>query len=95
MNLRSALKVMVVGQEELRLIRSSVRNVLTLCCSTEPRSTPFIFVIYVFEVLSAATVQSRILPKMNNRFADHVSPSHNDVQFAYHFALKSLGKIFM
>ena len=91
MKLRSALKMMAIGHEELQLIRSSIKTVCALTTLREPHCRPFLFVIYVLEVFSGATVQSRILTKMKNRFIDDCAPSNEDKQFAYSFALESLG----
>ena len=95
MNLRSALKTMTIGHAELDLIRTSAKNICSFCDLREPQSRPFIFVIYVLEVFSGATVQSRTLTKMKNKFVENCAPSHEDKQFAYDFALKSLGKFFI
>ena len=92
MNLRSALKVMMIGHDELDIIKASIHNVTNLCNTKEPQSKPFIFVIYVFEVLSGATVQSKTLMKLKNKFSENCTPSSHDKQLAYRFALQSLGK---
>ena len=95
MKLRSALKLMAIGHEQLEIIRSSIKTVCALTTPREPHCRPFLFVIYVLEVFSGATVQSRILTKMKNRFVDNCAPSNEDKQFAYNFALESLGMYFM
>ena len=86
---------MTIGHAELDLIRTSAKKICSFCDLKEPHSRPFIFVIYVLEVFSGAAVQSRTLVKVKNKFFENCVPSHEDKQFAYDFALKSLGKFFI
>lgn len=84
--------MMSIGQEELDLIRSSLKRVSTACNTRKPQSKPLIFAIFVLEVLSNATVQSRMLTKLKNKYSGNATPTDDDKKLSYKFALEGLGK---
>lgn len=93
MNLRSALIMMSIGKGELDLIKSTAQRVQIACNTRKSQSKPFVFAIFVLEVLSCATVQSRTLTKVKNKVNENVTIGDDDRRFAYDFALQALSEL--
>eukprot|EP00794_Sanderia_malayensis_P016687 gene16687-18381_t len=92
MTLRSALKLVVVTNKELGIIRKYARFLLNIDLVDMNMVTPYILAIYVFEVLCDAPVQSNLLTKQRVKFANDCQPSKEDNDLGYRAAMNILGK---
>ena len=92
MSLRSALKLMTIGQKELEIIRSYANSISVSCTSDEPQSLPLVLAIYVFEILSQVHVQSNVLTRLKNKFTLDCAPTLHDEKLGYQAAISSLRK---